>query len=96
MRFISYLLIIIIVVLGATFAMLNSGNVTLNYYIGQQVLPLSMLLIVFFTAGCLLGLLVGLGMMCSTKIKNYRLQKQLKTAEKEIENLRAIPIQDKH
>ena len=96
MRFITYILIAIIIAIGITFAMLNSTSVILNYYVGQRVLPLSLLLVGFFAVGCLLGLLVGFCITFGTKMKNYRLQKQLKAAEKEIENLRAIPIQDKH
>jgi len=70
--------------------------VTLNYYIGQRLMPLSLLLVSFFAAGCVIGMLVSLWMMMRIKIRNHQLQKQLKTAEKEIENLRAIPIRDKH
>jgi lipopolysaccharide assembly protein A len=96
MRFITYLFLFIIVILGVTFALLNSSSVMLNYYLGQRELPLSLLLVGFFAVGCLVGLIVGFWVMFGTKMQNYRLQKQLKTAEKEIENLRAIPIQDKH
>lgn len=95
MRIITYLLILIIIILGITFAVLNHTPVTINYYIGQNTLPLSLLLILSFIIGALLGLLVAFWISFKLKIKNYRLRHQLKTAEKEIENLRAIPLQDR-
>lgn len=96
MRFFTYLFLLIIVLLGVTFAMLNSGSVTLNYYLGSRQIPLSLLIAGFFAVGCLVGLLVSGWILVGAKMKNYHLEKRLKTAEKEIENLRAIPIQDKH
>lgn len=96
MRILSYLFLLIIVLLGITFATLNSGIVTLNYYIGHKTLPLSMLLVSVFATGCLLGLLVGLSIIIRLKLKAYRLRQRLKVAEKEVANLRAIPLQDRH
>ncbi len=96
MRIITYILLLLIIILGITFALLNHSPVTFNYYLGQLVLPLSMLLIISFAFGSLLGLLVSLWIYIKLKISNFRLHKHLKVAEKEIENLRAIPLQDRH
>jgi putative membrane protein len=85
-RILSYIFVIIIILLGISFATLNSGTVEINYYIGHKVLPVSLLL----------GIIVGSWILFKTKLKNYRLKQKLKYAEKEIENLRAIPLQDKH
>jgi lipopolysaccharide assembly protein A len=95
-RIFSYIFVLIIILLGITFATLNSGTVNVNYYIGHQDLPLSLLIAVVFALGGLLGIIVGLWILIKTKVKNYRLKQKLKIAEKEIENLRAIPLQDKH
>jgi putative membrane protein len=95
-RIISYIFLLVIVLLGVSFATLNSAAVTVNYYLGQKTMPLSLLLAIVFGIGCLLGLLVAMGVLVKTKLKNYRLKQRLKMAEKEIENLRAIPLQDKH
>ena len=96
MRILSFLFLLIIILIGITFATLNSETVMVNYYIGQQRLPLSLLLVTVFGLGGLLGMLVGFWFVLNTKIKNYRLRQRLKLAEKEIENLRAIPLQNKH
>ena len=96
MRIITYLLILIIMLLGVTFAVLNSAAVTINYYLGQKTLPLSLLLVSIFGIGCLVGLTVGGWLVMKIKLRNYNLKQRLKMAEKEIQNLRAIPLQDRH
>ncbi len=96
MRIFSYIFLLLIILLGISFAVLNSGMVSINYYIGHKMMPLSLLVVLVFAAGCLLGILVGMLLLVKAKLKSYRLKQQLKWAEKEIENLRAIPLQDKH
>ena len=94
-RIISYFFLLVIILFGTTFATLNSESVTINYYFGQSTLPLSLLLVLVFALGCLIGMLVGFWMLIKSKVYNYRLKQRLHLAEKEIENLRAIPLQDK-
>ena len=96
MRILSFIFLILVVLIGISFATLNSEIVNVNYYIGHKSIPLSLLLVSVFATGSLLGLLVGVFMVIKAKIRNYRLRQRLKLAEKEIENLRAIPLQDKH
>ncbi|HLB43410.1 MAG TPA: LapA family protein [Gammaproteobacteria bacterium] len=95
MRIISYFLLLIIILFGMTFATLNSESVTINYYFHQSTLPLSLLLVLVFAFGCFVGIVVGFWLLIKAKLYNYRLRQRLVLAEKEIENLRAIPIQDK-
>lgn len=95
MRIISYLFIIIIVIFGMTFAALNSESVTINYYFAQSTLPISLLLVLVFALGCFVGMAVGLWLLIKEKVHSYRLKQRLQFADKEIENLRAIPLQDK-
>ena len=95
MRLISWLLILIIVVFGISFATLNSDAVTVNYYFDQATMPLSVLLVAIFVSGCLIGMAASMGILIRSKLANYRLNQRLNLAEKEIENLRAIPLQDK-
>lgn len=96
MRIISFILIILIILLGVSFALLNSTSVSVNYYIGQRTLPLSLLIVYVFVIGCLVGLLVASWVILKSKVKIRRLRKRLELAEKEVQNLRAIPLQDKH
>jgi putative membrane protein len=94
-RILSYFLLLIIVLFGMTFATLNSESVTINYYLDQSTLPLSLLLVLVFALGCLIGILVGFWLLIKAKLTNYRLKQRLHLAEKEIDNLRVIPLQDK-
>ena len=95
MRIISYFFLLVIILFGMTFATLNSESVVVNYYFGQASIALSLLLVLVFAFGCLIGMMVGLGLLIKNKIASYRLRQRLNLAEKEIENLRAIPLQDK-
>lgn len=95
MRIISYFFLLIIVIFGMTFATLNSDSVTINYYLDRSTLPLSLLLVLVFAFGCLIGMMIGIWLLIKAKLLNYRLRQRLSLAEKEIENLRAIPLQDK-
>lgn len=95
MRIISYFFLLAIVIFGMTFATLNSESVTINYYLGQSTLPLSLLLVIVFALGCLVGMVVGIWLLIKAKMTNYRIKQRLAMAEKEIDNLRAIPLQDK-
>lgn len=90
----SYLLLLVILILGVSFAILNATPVTINYYIGQQQIALSLLLVIAFAIGCLMGIIVGAFMYCRLKSQNYKLRNRIKIAEKEISNLRTMPLQD--
>ena len=96
MRIISYILLLAVIALGISFAILNSGTVEIHYYLGDRTFHLSLVLVSAFTAGALVGILIGTWVVLKMKVKNYRLRQRLKLAETEIENLRAIPLQDAH
>ncbi|HBC71577.1 MAG TPA: DUF1049 domain-containing protein [Coxiellaceae bacterium] len=92
MRSLSYLVLLIIMLLGLTFASLNSGIVSFNYYLGTKEIVLSLLLVCVFGAGIFFGLLVAVLLWIKAKRDNMRLKSRLKVIEKEVENLRSIPI----
>ena len=96
MRILSLLFLFAIVLIGVVFATLNSDMATVHYGFGSRSMPLSLLLVIVLAIGSLLGMMVGFWLLLKAKIKTYRLRQRLKNAEKEIENLRAIPLQDKH
>lgn len=95
MRIVSLFFVLVIVIFGMTFATLNSDSVTINYYVGQYSLPLSLLLVLVFAGGCLVGMVAGLWLLVKARIEAHRLSHRLSLAEKEVANLRAIPLQDK-
>lgn len=93
-KLIGYVFILSIILIGVTFALLNATPVTFNYYLGAHTFPLSLLLVFSFSFGGLIGIGIGLFMMTKVMLTNRRLQKRIILIEKEVENLRAIPLRD--
>ena len=96
MRIIMYILTLMIIVIGISFAALNADPVAINYYVGESHLPLSLLLALTLAFGGILGLFVSTWLFLKTKKENFQLKHRVKNAEKELENLRAMPIKDAH
>jgi putative membrane protein len=96
MRLIYTLLLIIFTVFAVAFAISNSELVTLNYYIDQITMPLSLALGFSLTVGFLIGVISCLKTLLFTKYEVRNLRKEVAVANKEIANLRAIPIKDEH
>jgi uncharacterized integral membrane protein len=82
--------------LGLIFAGLNADLVSVNYYLGTKRLPLSLLTILSFIVGGLLGLLTAFITYIKLKYVNRRLRHRLNLVEKELSNLRALPFKDQH
>lgn len=55
MRIISFLLMIIILIMGIAFAATNAQLITVNYLIGSASLPLALVLLIAFVVGVLLS-----------------------------------------
>ena len=94
LRLIGYLLLVLLVLVGLSFAVLNAQAVSLNYYLGTLEVPLSMALVSSLALGAVLGVLVSLVLLISLKRQVRRLRRKVETAEQEVANLRAIPIKD--
>lgn len=91
--FIGFLLVI---VLGLSFAVMNASEVQLNYYFGTFSAPLSLVVVGAIAIGALLGVLASVGMVLSQKREMARLRRSMKLTEKELSNLRALPLKDSH
>jgi putative membrane protein len=96
MRIFMCIILLILILLGLSFALLNAEPVVINYYIGSDRLPLSLLLVYSLGIGALLGLLVGLTMYLKAKKEAFWLMHRLKSLEKEVANLRVMPLKDAH
>lgn len=94
MRIIGILFFIFIAVTSIAFAVLNADPVTLNYYIGSAETPLSLALVGALGSGALLGVMASTGVILRMKREISRLRRERKNTEKEITNLRNIPIKD--
>lgn len=96
MRIFSYLFMLLLILFGVSFAILNAEPVLINFYIGTQTLPLSLLLVLALFFGVALGLIVSLFLSIKYSSSNAKLRHRLKLAEAEISNLRAIPVKNEH
>jgi len=96
MRLFTYFFIVLLVFFGLTFAVLNAEPVHFNYYIGQKTYPLALLLVLTLAMGGLFGFCGCLAVFLRIKKENYTLRKKIKLAEKEIANLRVMPLKDSH
>ncbi len=96
MRIFSYLILLLLLFIGVTFACLNADPVSVHYYLGDATLPLSLLLILVLGVGILLGLFAGFVMFLKQKKITKQLKNRIKIVEQEVENLRAIPLKDTH
>jgi putative membrane protein len=83
-------------VLGISFAALNAQSVQLNLYIKQISMPISILVIVMLAIGFLVGFLFTLCRQWRQNREIRDLKSKLSIAEKEVKNLRSIPISNDH
>ncbi len=95
MRIIKLILLMLIVMLGAVFAVLNAEPVQFNYYFGSRELPLSLIMTLALGAGALLGILACMGLMFGMKRENILLRRKSQLASQEVNNLRALPLKDR-
>jgi putative membrane protein len=90
---IFYLLLILV---GVTFAALNASSVQVNFYIKTVTMPISVLMTIVLGIGVLLGLFLFITRYWRLKVDYVKIKNQLKLTEKEIKNLRDIPLKNQH
>lgn len=95
-RLLAIAVILFVSFLGLAFAVLNAETVELKYYLGTISLPLALLLAITLLMGALLGGLASIGYVLHQRRETSRLRKKLSLVEKELKNLREIPIKDTH
>lgn len=92
MRIFSFIIFVIILMLGVVFATLNHTPVAFNYYFNVKEISLSLLLVFSVGVGMFFGFVFAFVSWLKLKTANYRLRSKLQNTEQEIEKLRAIPI----
>jgi len=95
-RILTLFAMLVVVVVGILFAVLNAEPVVLNYYFGSRAMPLSLVLVLAMLVGAVLGVLACSGILLRQRHALHKLRRAAELAEKEVENLRAIPIRDEH
>lgn len=87
---------LILVIICLAFAALNASPVTLKLYWMTLQLPLAFIMVLCFASGLILGAILFMGKYLSLIHSFKKAKNQVGLLEKEIKNLRAIPIQDSH
>jgi lipopolysaccharide assembly protein A len=95
-RILAFLFILLVLVFGLFFGLLNAEPVHVDYYFGSRDLPLSLVLVLMLVIGALAGAFAGLSIVLRTKREVYRLRREVRLAEKELTNLRSLPIKEPH
>ena len=95
-RMIIYTLLLMVSLVGLSFALLNSDMITLNYYFGKLQAPLSLIMVIALALGAVMGVLASLWAVLAQKRELAKLRKAAKITEKEISNLRSLPMKDNH
>ena len=95
-RVIGLIFILVVLVFGLTFGIMNAESVQIDYYFGIGQMPLSLILVIAFVVGALFAAVINVGMILKLKRQIFKLRKEVRVTEKEVRNLRALPIKDKH
>jgi lipopolysaccharide assembly protein A len=92
MKVMSMLLMVAIFAFGLMFSIFNPGKVPFDYFFGQADIALSLLLLGVFVMGVVLGVSAMMLVLWREKHRSRRVSKQLHQAQKEVDNLRSVPI----
>jgi uncharacterized integral membrane protein len=95
-RVIYAVIFIIVLITGLLFFVKNNQVMEFNYIAGSKDLPVSFLLFASLCMGVLLGLVASLPVIVRLKQKSTKLEKQIRVIEKEINNIRVMPVRNKH
>jgi uncharacterized membrane protein YciS (DUF1049 family) len=92
MKYFTYILWLLFLLVVVVFVSVNSQPITLNYYISKVhiILPLLMLIVLF--VGFIAFFCAFLPLWLRMKKRNMKLNKKVKSLETEINNLRIMPI----
>lgn len=94
-RILYFIVFVVVLVLGLTFALQNSQAVAINYYFNVNWQgPLSVFLLAALIVGSVLGFLASLGWVYRMRRQVNRSRKEIRKLEEEINNLRSLPIRD--
>lgn len=93
-RILIPILVLVVILLGIVFHLRNDQLVVLDYFLGSNEFYFSIWLVSAFATGAIVGMLSTVPIILKSKREKLQLQRTLKMNEKEINNLRAIPVKD--
>jgi putative membrane protein len=93
-RVIGLVIALVIIFFGLSFSVLNAQRVGLDFYFGRADVPLSMILFVALTLGAVLGVMASIGLVIRQRREVVRLRRRVGDAQKELTELRKLPIRN--
>ena len=94
-RLIYFLIALAALFLGVTFAFQNNQILSLKYYFGLHwTAPVSVVLLAAFATGIAIGFLAAARIVVRMQRQLVHARKEIAQVEKEVNNLRALPIKD--
>lgn len=87
---------IIVLLVGLVLFSKNNQHLTFDYLIGSRELSLAWLLFLSMCLGAILGMLSCLPLILRLFREKRKLGKLVKITEKEVNNLRVMPMKDTH
>jgi len=88
--------IILVLIIGVVFSARNAAVVSLDFMVVVVEINLSLALIIALIIGAGLGIIVSFFFLVKSKRNIASLNKQTALLNKELDNLRSLPIRDKH
>ena len=92
MAVIKLLFLLLFMILGASFAIINNSPVVVDLYLIKPEMPLSLLLLFALGCGIVLGGLGGMVYFMRVKKENAVLKRKTRLVSEEVKNLRTMPI----
>ena len=96
MKYALMILWVLILIAALSFAALNSHAVTINLYFVSRSFHLPVLLFLILCVGMMLGVLIMFPSYCRAKRKARQARSKIKNNERELDNLRRMPISEEH
>jgi uncharacterized integral membrane protein len=94
MRYLKLFFTLLISLIIVIFALINSGPTEIKYLFGHFELPLSLVLLIFLCIGAVIGMLWTAAWVITQRVHVHELNKKVKLLQKELDNLRAMPVKD--
>ena len=91
-----FTLVLLVIVTGMFFHLRNDQKVVLDYFLGTADIYISVLAVLAFAFGALAGMIAGLPLLIKYRYQNVRLKRHIRISEKELDNLRVMPLKDSH
>lgn len=94
-RLVWGVMLVFIGIVGAAFAVENAAPVTVEYFFHRSEISLAVALLVAFSFGAALGLLCELWLLARQRAHIARLRRRNDRLERELSELRKLPVRER-